>query len=374
MLRGLAWGHRRATGPLAPLASAFRARTPGVEVAWEVRPLAAFEHGGIARAASLCDFVIFDHPFSGDVAATGCLLPLPDDLLGDDARWLGPSLASYRWEGRTYGLPVDAAAMHAVWRQDLLDAPPASWADTLALGPALRRRGLWLALPVHTPHAILALASLMANMGRPWETDHRKPFGVDREGFEAAYGTIRELLAFAPPECLGWNAIDLHDAMARRDDLAFCPAAYGYGTYGEPDAGGTGGTPLAFAPFAGAVTPFHRGSTLGGTALGLSASCAEPEAALAFLRFCASEGAQRIVRLHHGQPALAAEWTDEGVAFGGFFAAARSSIEEAWIRPRRHGYIPFQQAAGRALAEALREEAPARSAWARVARLAEEVA
>ena len=148
--------------------------------------------------------------------------------------------------------------------------------------------------------------------------------------------------------------MDLRDAAARRDDLAVRPAACAHGPCGEPDAGGTGGT--------------------GGTALGPSSSRVAPGAALALLRFRATPEARRIPRLHHGQPALAAERPDEGVACGGFFAAARSSIEGAWIRPRRHGYIPFQRRAGRARAGALREGASARAARARVAPLVGEVA
>ena len=69
--------------------------------------------------------VVFDHPFCGDIAESGVFLPLEDALaeaLGDDSRYVGPSLATYRYGGHVWGAPIDAATQHAITRPDLLEA------------------------------------------------------------------------------------------------------------------------------------------------------------------------------------------------------------------------------------------------------------
>ena len=361
-LRLVSWGHRRATDPLIAAREGFAARHPDIEVAVDVRPLSDFEHQGMPGVAAQYDLIVYDHPFSGDIAADALFLPLDahlPDLLGPDraARFVGPSLASYRFAGHVWGAPVDAATQHAVLRADLLqaagEAVPTRWADVIALGERLRQKGLFLATAVQTPHALMTVGSLMANAGRPWATDPQAPFAIDRPAFVTAYGQVRDLLTYCPPEALGWNSIDLHEAMVARDDVAYCPAVYGYATYGEADQR----RPLAFGPFAGTVAPFEAGSVIGGTAIGVSARCRAPEAALAFVRHMLEEGVQRdVVPAHHGQPALVAGWHEPANdrRFNGFYSASLSSLETAWVRPRRAGYPVFQADAGRIVAEGLK--------------------
>ena len=123
-LKGLAWGHRRATGPLEPLSAAFRRDHPDVSVEWSVRPLSDFEHQPIASIADRFDLMIIDHPFCGDIAASGACLPLEEAIpeLSPDADrlYVGPSLASYRFAGHVWAAPIDAATPHAAFRADLL--------------------------------------------------------------------------------------------------------------------------------------------------------------------------------------------------------------------------------------------------------------
>ena len=61
---------------------------------------------GIAPAelARQYDLIVLDHPFAGDIAASGCLLPL-DNLIGPESHqdFVGPSLASYRGGDRPVG-------------------------------------------------------------------------------------------------------------------------------------------------------------------------------------------------------------------------------------------------------------------------------
>jgi multiple sugar transport system substrate-binding protein len=376
-LRGLSWGHRRANGPLGPLTERFRQAHPDIAIEWSVRPLSDFEHQGIAGVAEAFDLVIFDHPFSGDVVAAGAFVALDEAIAeletGNETRFAGPSLGSYRYGGHVWGAPIDAATQHALVRPDLMGGEPlpASWDGMLALGERLGRRGLHLGFAGITPHAGLTVAALMCNAGKAWSTDPQAPFAIDPDGLALALDQHRALAAFAPPEALGWNSIELHDAMVARDDIAFAPCVYGYATYGEADLRRR----LAFGPFPGPDgTP--AGTVLGGTALGLSRRCPHRNEALLFLRFCLTEEAQRsIIPHHHGQPALASAWADAEIdrRFNGFFSATHSTIDSAWVRPRLPGYLPFQHAAGEAVRQMLAGELTARAAVERILALAERV-
>jgi multiple sugar transport system substrate-binding protein len=233
------------------------------------------------------------------------------------------------------------------------EATPLTGADALKLGERVRRRGLYLGTAIETPHALMTIGSLMANAGKPWATDPVKPLTMDEEAFFAAYGEVNALLAFCPPEALGWNSIDLHDAMVARDDVVYCPAVYGYATYGEADQRRR----LAFGPFAGARAPYERGSTIGGTAIGVSTQCRAPDAALAFVAHMLDDVVQRtLVPPHHGQPAMVSGWKDAAndARFNGFYSSVARSVETAWVRPRRAGYPVFQAEAGRIVAKGLR--------------------
>jgi multiple sugar transport system substrate-binding protein len=372
ILRGLSWGHRRATGPLVPLSESFSAQNPDISVEWVVRPLSDFEHQSLPDLASVYDFIIYDHPFSGSIVESGAFLPLSgySDLrvgVSDDHLWLGPSLLSYRMGGTVWGLPIDAATQHAVYRADLIasEVMPESWTAAISLGERLRKRGLHLGLAVSTPHTILTIASLMANLGCPWETQPDRPFAIDRAGFCEAYSQVQALLRLCPEAALNWNAIDLHEAMVARDDVAYCPCVYGYGTYGEADYRAR----LSFGPFAGLKAPYHAGSTLGGTGLAVSRTTRHLPEAVSFLAFAASDQAQRhLIPSRHGQPAIELAWHDPDIdaRFNGFFSATRSSIETAWLRPRYRGYIGFQAEAGHLAAEGLRSGNKAAAVWAKI--------
>jgi multiple sugar transport system substrate-binding protein len=346
-LRGITWSHRRAVDPLIATLPAFRRRHPEVEIAWEQRPLHGFEFTPVDRLAEGYDFIILDHPFCGEIAASGCLRPL-DDLLTPElsAGFVGPSLASYRYRERLWALPVDAACQVAVARPDLLqrlDRPaPASWPEMMELGARARAQGTYLAIALQGVHSLMTFFTLCANLGRPCGAHSDGPF-VDHDAGRRALAALHQLLAFCPPEALDWNSIALHDAMVARDDLVFCPAVYCYATYAEADIR----RPLRFFDLPGLESASPRGSTLGGTGLGVSARTSEP-AALAYAAFLMEAATQKAFATHHGQPARREAWEDAAVdaRFAGCFHATRATMEQAWIRPRHAGYLAFQARGG----------------------------
>jgi multiple sugar transport system substrate-binding protein len=349
-----------------------------VEIHWTDRSLAGFEHQPIAETAKAFDLVIFDHPFSGDIVASNCFLPLDralPDWLGEaaDGLYVGPTLASYRFGGAVWGAPIDAATEHAIYRANVLaragETPPATWTEVIGLGGRLRKKGVFLGAAVVTPHLGLVAAALMANAGKPWPTPSSEPFAVDRDALQQALESLAELVSYCPAEALGWDSIALHEAMVSRRDIAYAPCVYGYATYGEADMPAR----LSFGDFPGAVAPYAAGTAIGGTALGVSSNTAHPEACFDFVRFALSARAQiDLIAGNHGQPARIEAWNDGATdaAFHGYYSGVRASMERAWIRPRRAGYIPFQHEFGHLAARFARREIGLRAALDAVGALA----
>lgn len=374
-LKGMTWDHRRAVEPLAALDAVFAERRPDVTLSWSARPLSGFEFDPIECLAADNDLVIFDHPFCGRIAATGCFLSvsgLLEQSGGDDA-FVGSSMATYRMGGGHWGVPVDAACQVAAFRPDLMErldeAVPQTWEEACALGERAARRGLSLAIGLKGVHSLMTFFSLCASMGAPYaaETSERVDESVARE----ALGQMRRLLALCKAPVLELNSIALHEALAVSDDLVYCPAVYGYAPYGEADSGHV----LAFGPFAGmdGARP-GTGSTIGGAGLGLSSRLNERpelrEAALDYARLAASGEVQRdVFAAGHGQPAHMDAWTDAAVddRFNGFFSATRGTMERTWTRPRHNGYLGFQAEGGDLIEAHLRGDLDQNSLLARLA-------
>jgi len=355
-LRGMTWDHRRAIDPLLATQAMFAKAHPDIEIEWSSQPLHGFEFTPVAELARQYDMIILDHPFCGDIAASKCLLPVDDVLIGDArAAFVGPSLETYVYAGKTWAVPVDAACQVAVSRPDLmarLGAPaPADWSALLDLGSRASQRGMNLAIGLRGVHSLMTFFTLCANSGRPCATSPRQPF-VELDAAREALEQMRALLGYCPAEALDWNSIELHDFMVARDDLVFCPAVYCYATYAEADQR----RPLRFHDFPGPRGP--GGSTIGGTGLGISAYGANPEAALTYARFAASAATQSAFALHHGQPARKEAWSDAAIdaRFGGCYGATLRTMEQCWIRPRFAGYLGFQAKAGPLIEQHLRKQ------------------
>jgi multiple sugar transport system substrate-binding protein len=358
----LNWKNRRATAPVAAAIKAYRGDHPDVEISQVIRPLSDFEHQGIEQVAKDHDIVIFDHPFCGAIAASECFLTLDDRLpelafMSAGMNYIGPSLATYRFRDRVWGLPIDGATQHALVRKDLLGALnanlPTTHADVLKLGRQARKQGKYLGTPVETPHALMSIFAYMANLGAPVDASDERLLSIPKESFIKAFDAVRHVLDLSPPEALGWNSIDLHEQMVARNDVVYAPVVYGYATYGESD----NSSPLGFGPFPGMAAPYHAGTAIGGTAMGISRHSQHQDAALAFARYMASEAVQaNLVADHHGQPGGRLGWQNPGMdaRYNGFFSAVTSTIDDAWTRPRYKGYVEFQRLGGEAIALALR--------------------
>ncbi|MBB4907981.1 type 2 periplasmic-binding domain-containing protein [Actinophytocola algeriensis] len=312
-MQGLTWDHPRGYGPLDELAR----REGGV--AWARQPLEGFESTPIAELAAEYDLLVIDHPGLGDAA--GSLVPM-EDLLGSAelAAWragtIGASYDSYVLGGRTWALPIDAAAQ--VSAATFADQPR-TWDEVLAFdGPVTPCLG--------GPHALLMFFSLCLAFGA-------EPF-TDAEVGERAVEVMTELLARADTDLWQRNPIGILTAMSSGGPR-YCPLVYGY--VGYPTLS------YSDAP----AGPAGIGSVLGGTGIAVSRK-ADPDAARAVVRRLIAPDVQcDLFPAHGGQPA------DRRTSMSTF-----DTLERAWVRPRDPGYIRFQTEGSRLLRDGVAARDP----------------
>lgn len=362
-LTGITWNHTRGYLPLVATAQRFAELHPGVTIEWQRRSLQEFADAPIEQLAERFDLLIIDHPFVGYAATHPVLLPLdqhlPPEFLADQAASsVGASHASYEYGGRQWALAVDAATPVSAYRPDLLGRyevrPPETWDELLALA----RRGL-VTLPAIPIDSLMHFYMLcLASGGQLFAGDEQV---VDRDAGLAALELLRELVTLCAPACLQHNPIATYEAMVGGDDLVYCPFAYGYSNYARPEYTAR---PLRFGGLVRLAGRPLR-STLGGTGLAISARCRDLQAALEYAQFVADPGCQRgMYTLSGGQPGHRQAWLDPALnqATGSFFLNTLPALDQAYLRPRYAGYIPFQDRAGPVVQRYLREGGDPRAA------------
>ena len=367
-LRGMTWNHPRGFDPLVACARRWHAQT-GVEVLWERRSLQDFESFPVRTLARQYDLIVIDHPHVGQITREECLLPLDGVTHGNQRVTLaqhsvGASFDSYVWEGRLWALPIDAAAQVQAFRPDLLASPVTGWPEVLDLARAGR-----VHCPMRPPHNLMALYTLCGLYGRP--AQEAGPQFIDPEVGTRAYELLRELLAHLDPACFTMDPIAVFEAMSQQDSPIACvPLIYGYVSYARagfrPARVGFADIPV----FSRGAVPL--GSALGGTGIAVSACSAQPEAALEFAYWVASDAVQSgPYAAAGGQPANAIAWADSTVnaPVFGFYTNTRATLEGSWVRPRHDGYMRFQDLGAQRLLTALRDAEPAGTAIAALNRL-----
>jgi len=330
-LRGMTWDHPRAYRPLDAFGGAV----------WDRQSLEDFEAHPIDDLARRYDLLVIDHPGLGAARASGALLPI-DDLVDADtmhswaADTVGRTWASYTVDGLQWAVPIDAATQVGAYRPDLLPTPPKSWTDVLTAADSHR-----VTLCLGGPHALLGLLGMCASARDVDGVVDGAPLLDPRAALDAIDLLHRIWRVSGQQTALG-NPIAVHEALAASEDLAYCPLVYGYASYAQP-AVGAYSLRWTDAPTFGTS---RRGSTLGGTGIAVSAlSGADLAEVRAFLtRFLDPAVQAGLVPAHSGQPAARTAWDDPGVdaAWGGYYSATRSSIEQAYIRPRDAGWIALQ--------------------------------
>ncbi|MGD8169568.1 hypothetical protein ACEXOS_020335 [Herbiconiux sp. P16] len=335
--RGITWDHPRGKNALLAAASQ-AAASGGPAIEWEAHSLEHFESHPIDDLANRYDLIVLDHPHLGEALEKHSLQPM-DAVVGAARieRWsresVGPSFDSYSADGYQWALPLDAATQVAVHKPALLGSAPDTWDEVESLSADTP-----VALSLAGPHAFLTFASICAALG--------EPVGSPAAGFvSAATGAraldlMRAIASRAPVGADTQNPIALLERIASTDDIAYCPLVYGYVTYCSPE--------VRFADAPRATPGGRRGSTIGGTGLAVSARTAVTPELVEQISWLLSTEAQRgFIPQHQGQPSLRAAWLDAAVNRDAhdFYRSTLATIDDAWVRPRFAGYIPFQSAA-----------------------------
>ncbi|MBX3536932.1 MAG: extracellular solute-binding protein [Chelatococcus sp.] len=365
--RALTWDHPRGYNALAAAAAGLDEARDGLAIDWDKQPLEGFEEHPIEDLCARYDLVVMDHPHVGEAVTRGCLRPLEEVFTADDvAAWgrdsIGPSLASYRFGGVHWALPLDAATQVMALRADLLDQDvPQTWQNVLDL--SLRKP---VALSLAGPHACLSFLSIAAALGEPPAVTNADVLISEAVGLDVL-AIMAELDGRMPEGTRAKNPIGILEHMARHEDVVLCPLVYGYVNYAAPAEGQ--GRPITFANAPRAEVGGRPGSTLGGTGIGLSRRCEITPQLLDHLRWLLGAEAQRgFIPDHDGQPSRRDAWHDDGVngRWGEFYANTAETLEAAYVRPRHDGYIAFQTDASEMLRQALAMRSSHRDVLARL--------
>jgi multiple sugar transport system substrate-binding protein len=346
-LRGITWDHERGRDPLLATADRFEAET-GLRVSWEVRSLQGFADASIPLLAETYDLLVLDHPHIGEIVPTGVLLALDEVIdtafIDDQARnSVGPSHASYEWDDHLWALAIDAAGHVSAYRPDLLEQlgvpAPQTWDEVWALDELARRSGKRISLPNKAVDTVATLLTLCANSGTdPYqEAERLAPRDVALEQLKI----LQRLSEASPTEAFGWNPILLLEHMAEADDVVYCPILFGYSNYSRP---GFRRNLVRFRPIPSAgLGP--RGGVIGGAGLGISARCANAEAARDYAMYVASPEIQQTLYVESGgQPGHRTAWVDSGAneLSCSYFADTLPGLEAGYLRPRYDGALLVQ--------------------------------
>lgn len=340
-LLGMTWSHPRGYDPMVATAAEWKRRS-GVEIVWEKRSLQDFEAYPVEDLARRYDLIVIDHPHVGEVTARNCLAPLDVDgrsaeLEAISAGSVGRSFESYTYGGHQWAFPIDAAAQVMAWRPDRIE-PPTNWD-----GVAAAARAGQVAFPLLPPHSLMSFFTLCASLGQPCNTG-RGDF-VDSEVGKQAFEMLAEVASHLDRSAFEMDPIAASELMAADETTAsLMPLGYGYVSYAM----------IGFRPhrlqFGNIPVTDHRGSALGGTGIAVSAYSKDIAAARAYAYWVASADVQRgLYATSGGQPGHAAAWEDDAVnaATHDFYRATRTTLERAYVRPRHHGYMAFQDAASK---------------------------
>jgi multiple sugar transport system substrate-binding protein len=357
VLRGTTWDHPRAWAPLVVLAE----QSTDLVVEWEIRSLQAFADQPLEELAEAYDLLVVDHPFVGEAAERGLVVPLDEGadaavLAAIRAGSVGRSWESYTAGGRPFAFPLDAAGQMATWRPDLLgEQPPQDWRGVIALardrrdpprvGVAMMPTDLWCLF-------LTLIASAGVDIFRDDGVVVERPVGL------RAVALLRELAAHVHPLSRSWNPIQLFDTMSSTEEVAYCPAAFGYVPYAI-----TGFRPrlLAFGPVP-RLGPAPARPVIGGAGVAVSARRPRIRDAIAYAsRLCVPDVQAGSYAAAGGQPAHRAAWQDPtcDARAHGFFSRTLPQLDHGFLRPRLPGFVDYQRRSYGPLAAAVWDGADA---------------
>ncbi|SMC38482.1 ABC transporter substrate-binding protein [Pedobacter africanus] len=359
-LKGITWNHSRGFTPMVATAQRFSELNPSVEITWEKRSLQQFADFSIQELAERFDLLVIDHPWAGFAAKTGSILPLDQHLSADylkdqEMNSVGHSYESYSYDGHQWALPIDAATPVAASRPDLLEQHGLQLPETFENLLSLADKGLvaFAAIPIDV---LMNFYTFCCSLGE--DPCQQEDLIVSNETGITALRMYRELAAKIHPANFNRNPIQVYEAMTLTDDIAYCPFAYGYSNYSRK---GYARKLLHFHDMISLNGQTKLRSTLGGTGLAISSKVKNIAEAVKYAAYVASAACQQTVFFGNGgQPGHLSAWNDAEVnrRSAGFFSGTLPALQRAFLRPRYHGHMFFQDHAGDIVRDYLMQGGP----------------
>lgn len=348
VIKGVTWAHSRGLTPLLAISQRFMELHPQVKITWTTRSLQAFADFSVEQLTAEYDLLIIDHPWVGTAAATQCVLPLneflPASFMEDQQmNSVGKSHESYFFGTGQWAMAIDAATPAASYRKDLFEQfdeqIPTTWEALIALA----KRGK-VALPAIPIDILMNFYSFcIANGQHPFTTTDK---AIDDATGLLALEMMKELYGLLDASMFNNNPIAVADLMTSTNDYWYCPFAYCYSNYARR------GYAKHLLSYDDVVS--YKGkkmsTTIGGTGLAVSAFSQQQQLAIEFVRMAVSPECQQTMYVEHGgQPAHLAAWqnTTANLLTNQFFKNVFPVMENGYIRPRYHGYLHFQDHAGK---------------------------
>ena len=346
-LKGIAWDHPRGYEPLRATSTAFTQMRPEVHIEWDIRSLKEFGDMPIEDLIDSYDLITIDHPYMGQAYANKLLLPLEDKLsekvlieLAEQS--VGPSFKSYYYNDQLLALPIDAAALVAASRDDLI----VKWNLKL---PKTREElfnfykkvpvGHFVAWPLCATDLWCTFLTLCAQDGGPNFIKNKTV--AEALGIEVL-NELKQHLEYVHPNSITWNPIQILDNMASDDEIIYSPFLFGYTNYARV------GYAKNIVNFTNCpINPITDvSSILGGVGLAISAQCKHTDTAVAYVNYVAkAETQEGIYTKNGGQPGNLVAWQSDtnNMFCHNFFGNTLRTMEKAYVRPQHLGWNQFQE-------------------------------
>lgn len=365
-LKGIAWDHPRGYEPLRETSKIFSTRNPSVSIDWHIRSLKEFGDMPIEDLIETYDLITIDHPYMGQAHENKLLLSLenylPDTFLRElEQQSVGPTYKSYRFGGHLYALPIDAAALVAAYRDDLMTnlklKRPTIRVELFDFYKRVPKefKVAWALCPTDLWCAFLTLCAQDGGF------DFIQENGIDEKIGTTVLDELKEHLKFIHPESLNWNPIQILDRMGTTDDIVCAPYLFGYTNYSRDN-------------FRNHIITFQNSPTnprtdistiLGGVGLAVSAKTDFPEWAVAYAKYVSSGETQKgVYTKSQGQPSHLEAWHDKAnnTLCHNFFGNTLKTMEKVYVRPQYAGWNSFQEQGADLLHQALIEDTPSMKA------------
>lgn len=346
-LKGMAWDHPRGYDPLIAVSNEFSKINPNVSISWDVRSLKEFGDMPVESLIIKYDLITIDHPYMGQADKNGLLQKLEAFISTEvleklENQSVGPSYKSYHYKNHIYALPIDAAALVAAYRKDIIDrlhlTLPSTQEDLKYFYGKLpdSYTVAWALCPTDFWCTFLTLCAQHA--GQHFINNRL----VNKEVGAKALDEIKCHLEFLHPESMNWNPIQILDRMGTDEEIAYSPYLFGYTNYSRS------GYTKNLIHFSN--SPIGRKNTistiLGGVGLAVSSQCKNLAAAASFVEFTASAEIQNgIFTRNGGQPGNIQAWKskENNQLCNNFFTNTLETLEKAYVRPQHPGWNRFQE-------------------------------